>query len=109
MSRVERKKLQKKDKNKTGRKFICMLFVFFLLINGILIVDHSFRVMMMVEEPKVFGHKKINEQVHKICFCGENFYVDEQKIYSMYVTVKNETKEFVEILKAKKEVICKEW
>ncbi|MCT4621184.1 MAG: hypothetical protein N4A62_17570 [Marinisporobacter sp.] len=109
MSRVERKKSQKKDKSKTGRKFVCILFVFFLLINGILIVDHSFRVMMMVEEPKVFGHKKINEQVHKICFCGENFYIDEQKLYSMYVAVKNETKDFAEILKAKKEVICKEW
>ena len=77
MSRVERKKSQTKDKKRSGRECICMVFVFVLLINGILIVDNSFRMMMMIEEPKVFGYKRMNEQVRKICFCGEYFYIDD--------------------------------
>ncbi|QZY56535.1 hypothetical protein [Crassaminicella profunda] len=108
MSRVERKNLNKKNKKRSGRKCICMLFMFFILINGILIVDDSFRMMMMIEEPKVFDHKKINEQVHEICFCGENFYIDEQKIYTTYESIRNEVQDCIEILKEKKKVICKE-
>ncbi|QXM06209.1 hypothetical protein [Crassaminicella indica] len=109
MSRVERKKTERIKKKISGKKFICVLFVFFILMNGILMVDDSFRMMMMIEEPKVFGYKKLNNQVHEICFCGEKFYVDEQKIIHVYQSIKSEVEIFIEILKEKKNVICKYW
>ncbi|WP_168198288.1 hypothetical protein [Crassaminicella thermophila] len=102
MSRVERKKLEKNikksNKKRIKSRFICILFLIFLLISGIWIVDNSFRSMMMLKEPKVFGFNKINERMYEISFCGDKFYIDEQKIYDTYRYVKNEINGFVEVL-----------
>lgn len=104
MNRTERKKNYKKN---TGRKCICILLMFFLLIGGIWVVDGSFRSMMMIEEPKVFEHNKISEKVHEIYFCGEKVCLDEEKIYDEYKYIKNEVVGFIEVLKEKKKDICK--
>ncbi|TCO80059.1 hypothetical protein [Marinisporobacter balticus] len=102
MSRSERKKNEKSEKKNIGKKCICIFLLFFLMISGILVVDDSFRMMMMIEEPKVIEHHKINEKVHEIGFCGEKFYIDEEKIYDGYIYIQNQVKYFMTMLKEKK-------
>lgn len=109
MGRIERKENEKNQKKDTGRKCICMLLAFFLLVSGILVVDDSFRTMMMIEEPKVIEHHKVNEKVHEIGFCGEKFYIDEEKIHDGYTYIQNQVKCFMTTLKEKKKDFSKKY
>ncbi|KXG75855.1 hypothetical protein AN619_13180 [Thermotalea metallivorans] len=111
MSRVERKKqerLQEKlNERKARKKLLWVIALVFFLVGGIVIVDESTRTMMMFEEPRAFGHKKIDESIHEFYICGEKVLIDEKEIRSGYEQVKSEVEVFLKVLKDKKDQFVK--
>jgi len=76
--------------------------ILIFLILGIKTVDDAFRTMMLIEEPQVFGHQKLNEDLHQFYFCGEKLLLNEEDIREAYGYLKNEMEVFLKLLKDKK-------
>ncbi|WZL74618.1 hypothetical protein QBE52_07970 [Clostridiaceae bacterium 35-E11] len=106
MSRVERKEIEKQNKTKSNTKsctkYIALMVLIVLLISGIMVVDNTLRMRLMIEEPKVFSHRKISPKIHQLYLCGEKIYIDEEEIENKYAYVKDEIKTFINILQERK-------
>lgn len=108
MSRADRKKNDKsKENNKIGRKLFCISILLFLLIFGIKTVDDAFRSMLLIDEPKVFGHLRLDESVHQIYFLGEKVFVNEEDIREVYGYMTNEVEVFIQMIRDKKGQLVK--
>lgn len=94
------------EKRVRGR-LVCIAMLMLLLFGGISIVDGSTRWMMMLEEPKVFGHNKISDSVHELYICGEKVLVDEEEIKNSVSLVKNDIEVFLKVLMEKKDQLVK--
>lgn len=81
---------------------IALMTLVVLLISGLMVVDHSLRMMLMIEEPKVFAHKKIDEKTHQLYFCGEKIYIDEEEIEKKYTYIKSQIKTLIDMLQETK-------
>lgn len=109
MSRIERKKAEQKKANRLGMKMFCIFIVLVILILGINEVDNAFRFMMLIEEPKVFGHQKLSDGLHQIYFCGEKFLINEDDIREIYGTIKNEVQVFLRLIKERKDQLVQKY
>lgn len=103
MSRVERKNQEKNRKERPKYGFVLIFFIVIIVINGIIIVDEASRNMLMMEEAKAFGYKKINDHLHQVYLCGQAFYIDEIKIRVVYQDIKNEVQGLWKQLKSSTE------
>ena len=108
MSRVERKKQEKNQGNYAIIKFISLIAIISMLFAGVMIVDHTSRAMMMSEEPRAFGHEKIDKNLHEIIICGEKLYVDEEQIRDMVLATKAELENMVQVVKREARVLFSE-
>lgn len=108
MSRVERKQ-QKKIKKHPMIKGLCIIGVLLLLAVGIDVVDRSYRYFMMIDESRALGYTKIDDRTHQIYFCGEAFYIDEEKIAGTYGQIKNDVERVAnELLDLRKQLVEKD-
>ena len=108
MSRVDRKKNNEtKENHKVGRKLLCISIIMFLLVFGIKTVDDAFRAMLLIDEPKAFGHLKMDENIHQIYFCGEKLFLDEEEIRVAYGYVINEVESAIQMIKDRKDQFVK--
>ncbi len=103
MGRVERRKQEKIEKKRRHRNNIWILLLLCLLISGILVVDHTLRDRMMIEEPGVLGYGKINKDLYTIYICGQKLYVDRKQIIATCNGIKNEINDWIKILKEEKD------
>lgn len=99
MSRVERKEKEKKEKGHPIYQYILIVAILLTILSGIVIVDEAVRSMLMTEEPKAFGYKKINETVHQIYFCGQKIHIDEIEVRGQYLQWKADVQDLWQQLK----------
>ncbi|AOT68538.1 hypothetical protein [Geosporobacter ferrireducens] len=99
MSRVERKEKEKKEKKHPIYRYILIATIFLIIFSGIIIVDEAVRSMLMTEEPKAFGYKKIDATIHQIYFCGQKIYIDEIEVRGQYLQWKADVQDLWKQLK----------
>lgn len=111
MSRIERKKAElsqiKLQERRVYSNLVWITLLIFLLFVGISVVDESTRWMMMLEEPRAFGHNKISDSLHELYICGEKVFVDEKEIKSSVAQLKNEVEVFLRVLIDKTDQLVK--
>ncbi|WP_053957581.1 hypothetical protein [Inediibacterium massiliense] len=107
MSRARKAETKKIEKRQIGKRWLVFPLIMMILISGILFVDRSYRSMMMIHEPKVFGLERINEEVYAFIFCGKNYYINKKEIYQQYNSIKKDIITFVESVKKQKEILLK--
>ncbi len=84
MSRVERKEKEKNEKKHPLYRYLLIVSIISMIFSGIMIVDEATRSMLMTEEPRAFGYRKINTTLHQIYFCGQKIHVDEIEIREQF-------------------------
>lgn len=99
MSRVERKKEKKSKKKNTKKLSVSIITLIILAGSGIWTVDEAFRERMLIEESMLFRWEKVDTKTHEVWFCGEMFYIDEQKIQDAYTYVKDGVMDMAEEVK----------
>jgi hypothetical protein len=108
---MERKKEEqsqiKLQERRVRSNLVWITMIMFLLFVGISVVDESTRWMMMLEEPRAFGHNKINDSLHELYICGEKVLVDEEEIKSSVSQMKNEAEVFFRVLIDKTDQLVK--
>ncbi len=96
MGRVERKKIEKGNRRKKRYKSILILLIVFLCVSGILIVDNTLRVRLMMEKRNIVEYEKIAGNIHRISFFGKQLDIHEEILRGIPTYVKKEMKYFIE-------------
>ncbi|WP_129596741.1 hypothetical protein [Anaerophilus nitritogenes] len=107
MSRVKKNETEKTKKKQAGKRWLILPVMIILLISGILLVDDSYRSMMMIHEPKALGVSRLNENIYTFTFCGKNYYLNKEEAYEVYDYIKEAFLTFVESVKKQKEILLR--
>jgi len=103
MSRVERKKIEKKSKKHFKVYFFFMVIV---LIFGLITVDFQVRGMLAIDESGLIGYKQLGNNQYVIQILGNNHLIDTTVLRSQ---IDNKFAEFGEIAYTIKTWIENKW
>lgn len=103
MSRVERKKVEKKSKKYFK---ICLFIQIILLIFGLIAVDFEIREMLGIDESSLIGYKQLENRQYIVHIMGESYLVDVSKIGSQ---INKKFEEFGEVTYNIKKMIENKW
>lgn len=96
MSRLEKKKTQKKSKlNKLKRciaGIISIVFLIILLYMGLITVDRSNRTMILLDQQELLTYNKIDLYDYEVMFCGERYSLDTEQIANTLHYINNKAK-----------------
>ncbi|HHY90635.1 MAG TPA: hypothetical protein GX503_03135 [Clostridiales bacterium] len=95
MGRVERKRLEKENRKKQRYKYIFILWLIFIGISGILVVDHSLRDRMLISQEKLFEYEKVTSDIHRIHLYGKQIDLNEKNLQEITGYVKKEMQHLI--------------
>lgn len=96
MGRVERKKMEQRNKLKKIKRLcvgsLTAVFLISFLYLGLFVVDKTNRALILWEKSNLIRYKQLDINDYEVVFCGDTYIIDTEKASDFLFTFKKKMK-----------------